>query len=119
MHFNDQLPPSQAAGVYSFPCCCGRTYIGETGRTVGKRLREHIRDFKFKNVHHSAVALHAWEIGHDFLLDKNKALATKDMWCPRRIKEALELAKRPRNINGDAGFDGITPCHDVKMQDVL
>lgn len=100
----DQLPPLQTAGVYAVPCSCGRNYIGETGRTVEERLREHIRHFKHGNVQCSAVAQHAWETGHDFRFEDTKVLAKEDRWWPRRIKEAMEIARHSQNINGDAGL---------------
>jgi predicted GIY-YIG superfamily endonuclease len=30
--------------VYSIPCDCGKVYIGETGRSVQTRLKEHNAD---------------------------------------------------------------------------
>jgi predicted GIY-YIG superfamily endonuclease len=32
--------------IYSIPCECGRSYIGETGRPLAVRLREHRHNLK-------------------------------------------------------------------------
>jgi hypothetical protein len=34
-------PQQTAQCIYSIPCECGRSYIGETGRPLAMRLREH------------------------------------------------------------------------------
>lgn len=28
-------------GIYCIPCSCGRAYIGQTGRSIAKQLKEH------------------------------------------------------------------------------
>ena len=37
----DPIDPKHKKGVYVIPCSCGRLYIGETGRSVQVRLKEH------------------------------------------------------------------------------
>jgi predicted GIY-YIG superfamily endonuclease len=39
-------PQQMAQCVYSIPCECGRTYIGETGRPLAVHRREHRHNFK-------------------------------------------------------------------------
>ncbi len=43
-HAKDPLDPKKGKGVYSIPCDCGKVYIGETGRSVYIRLKEHTAD---------------------------------------------------------------------------
>jgi hypothetical protein len=49
--------------VYSIPCECGRSYIGETGRTLAVRLHEHTcrHNFKAGLLEKSKLAQHAYE----------------------------------------------------------
>jgi hypothetical protein len=47
MRTRPQRDPQQTAQcVYSVPCECGRSYMGETGRPLVVRLREHRRNLK-------------------------------------------------------------------------
>ncbi|XP_023310001.1 uncharacterized protein LOC108904855 [Anoplophora glabripennis] len=43
---NDQL---QGPGVYNIPCSCGKVYIGQTGRHINTRLKEHKSHLKNNN----------------------------------------------------------------------
>ena len=48
----DPIPKEDKAGVvYQIPCSnCPQTYIGQTGRTLGQRLKEHKKAVKDKNI---------------------------------------------------------------------
>ncbi|XP_043205006.1 uncharacterized protein LOC122372176 [Amphibalanus amphitrite] len=50
--------------VYKIPCgSCDKSYIGETGRGLDVRLKEHKRDMR-NNAEHSAVVIHAQKTHH-------------------------------------------------------
>jgi hypothetical protein len=46
-------------GVYRIPCECGRVYIGQTGRSVDIRLKEHQRHMRLQHPYKSAAAEHS------------------------------------------------------------
>ena len=50
--------------VYKIPCECGKVYIGETGRAMQDRIKEHNRDIRLARTQTSAVSEHANETGH-------------------------------------------------------
>jgi hypothetical protein len=52
---------STQLGIYSIPCECGRSYIGETGRPVAVRLREHRHNLQQDRLVKSKLAQHAYE----------------------------------------------------------
>ena len=33
-------------GIYQLECSCGDIYVGQSGRTISERLKEHTRDYK-------------------------------------------------------------------------
>ena len=45
---------------------CGREYIGETGRTMGVRIRVHKYNWRQGHFDKSKLALHAFEEGQKF-----------------------------------------------------
>jgi predicted GIY-YIG superfamily endonuclease len=49
---------SQKPGVYRIPCECGLVYIGETGRNLSVRLKEHKTNCEKAEQDKSAVAKH-------------------------------------------------------------
>ncbi|XP_071054382.1 uncharacterized protein [Onthophagus taurus] len=42
----DKLTPLKGAGVYRLSCSCGKVYVGQTGRNVECRIKEHERDVR-------------------------------------------------------------------------
>ena len=42
----DPIDPMLKKGVYSIPCSCDEEYIGETGRSIKTRMKEHYADIK-------------------------------------------------------------------------
>ena len=61
----DALEPGKQEGVvYRIPCECGKVYIGETGRAMQDRIKEHDRDIRLAHTQTSAVSEHANETGH-------------------------------------------------------
>jgi hypothetical protein len=43
-------------GVYRIPCECGEVYIGQTGRSIEARCKEHLRHIRLEQPEESAVA---------------------------------------------------------------
>jgi hypothetical protein len=57
-------PGLKIPGVYGIPCECGKTYIGQTNRTIETRRKEHMRHLRLGQPDKSAVRQHALETGH-------------------------------------------------------
>ena len=65
VRLKDALEPTKQDGVvYKIPCECSKVYIGETGRAMQDRLKEHDRDIRLARTQTSAVSEHANETGH-------------------------------------------------------
>ena len=66
VHTKDPVPANHRKGVvYSIPCAeCPRTYIGQTGRSLDHRLREHRRALKNGDLGSSALAEHVFSSNH-------------------------------------------------------
>ncbi|PNF19831.1 hypothetical protein B7P43_G12503 [Cryptotermes secundus] len=47
-------------GIYRIPCECGKVYIGQTGRSVDTRLKEHQRHLRLEYPTHRH-SCHEWD----------------------------------------------------------
>jgi hypothetical protein len=57
-------PGLKIPDVYDVPCECGKTYIGQTNRTIETRHKEHMQHLRLGQPNKSAVPQHALETGH-------------------------------------------------------
>ncbi|XP_078384814.1 uncharacterized protein LOC144667294 [Oculina patagonica] len=91
--------------VYRIPCECGKVYIGETGRPMQDRIKEHDRDIRLARTQTSAVVEHTNNTGHYPLWNEVKFIDRDSHWYTRRVKEAIHIRLHPNNINRDSGIE--------------
>ena len=101
----DPVPKENRSGViYQIPCSrCSQTYIGQTGRILGQRLKEHQRAVRNRNTSTSALVDHVCSTGHS--VDWNKAQICDS--CPHTSKQYLleswMIQKQPSTLNRELG----------------
>ena len=66
--------------VYKIPCECGKVYIGETGRSMHERIKEHDRDIRLARTQSSTVSEHINATGHYPLWDGVKFIDRNPHW---------------------------------------
>ena len=102
----DTVDPTKQDGVVcKIPCECSRVYIGETGRSMHERIKEHDRDTRLARTQSSAVSEHSNATGHYPLWDEVKFIDRDPHWYTRRVKEAIHIRLYPDNINRDNGIE--------------
>jgi len=110
----DHIPWSRP-GVYEVPCSCGKSYIGETKRSLSIRLNEHIKAIMKNQVTKSAICEHLAyalpEEHHEILFHKAKLLSTEQFYIPRLVRESIEI-KTHKNFNRDQSFR-LSPSWDA------
>ncbi|KAL9978901.1 hypothetical protein ACROYT_G016485 [Oculina patagonica] len=82
-----------------------KVYIGETGRPMQDRIKEHDRDIRLARIQTSAVAEHTNNTGHYPLWNEVKFIDRDSHWYTRRIKEAIHMRLHPNNINRGSGIE--------------
>jgi hypothetical protein len=78
--------------IYSIPCECGRSYIGETSRPLAVRLREHGHKLQEGLLEKSNLAQHAYEVGHGVGWDDARVLEIESNSKYRKYKKSAHMA---------------------------
>ena len=79
--------------MYRIPCECGLVYIGETGRNLSVRLKEHKTNCEKAEQDKSAVAKHTWTYDHRIKWDEATILAIDSHKFSRKMRESIEIEK--------------------------
>lgn len=66
----DNINRQHLKGVYKIDCSCGKSYIGETGRSLQTRLKEHGADIRNERSRTSALAEHSSKTKHHVCLER-------------------------------------------------
>ena len=78
----DPTPITSRKGVvYSIPCAdCNKCYIGQSGRSLSCRMKEHRRAVVSGDMNASAIAEHAWTNHHGVNWEEAKVLDMRDVY---------------------------------------
>ena len=109
VHPKDKIPLSEKTGVvYQVDCSsCGSSYVGQTGRTLQHRVKEHQRALtSYTPYTTSAVAEHSMKTGHNIEWESAKVLEVSDQYFQRTYLEAWNIRLHSQTMNRD---DGILP----------
>jgi hypothetical protein len=101
----NKVKGTQKEVIYKIPCECGRSYIGETGRTFDVRLNEHKRSLKKGDPDISKLCEHHFNTGHRFLWDKAKVIGKEQHFRARKVHEAGEILRGQDRIISTPSFN--------------
>ena len=90
--------------IYEVPCKdCECVYIGETGRTLEKRLSEHKNAVKKQDTK-NGIAVHSWTNQHQVDWEAAKTIEVEENYWRRRVLEALHIHQQQHTSNLDCGL---------------
>ena len=102
----DAVDPAKQDGVvYRIPCECGKVYIGETGRPMQDRIKEHDRDIRLACTETSAISEHAHNTRHKPFWNEVNFIDRDPYYYTCRVKEAIHIRLHPDNINKDSRIE--------------
>lgn len=87
---------SNIPGVYKIPYMCGEYYIGQSGRSIVIRQKEHQWHLRLENTEKSAF--HGWDTGHIVQFPDTEVYRSKS-WGTRVIMKSLKISLRSKTIN--------------------
>ena len=89
--------------VYQIKCSdCPKSYIGQTGRQLSQRIKEHQSTAPSRNP--SAVYEPFWHTSLHWL-DNIKILNWEDREYPRHVREAIQIRRHAPQLNRDQGLE--------------
>jgi hypothetical protein len=94
----------RVAGIYCIPCECSKAYIGQAGRTIEARRKEHMRHVRLQQPEKSTVAEQSIDTAHRIDFNDTSKLCTPTRYMDRLVKDAIEIRLHPNNFNTDEGF---------------
>jgi len=97
---------SKTGVIYQIPCKdCNTVYIGETGRSLATRKKEHMANVRLDKTDSSALAEHANSTGHDIAWENSSLVEQEPRWLHRKWKEACYICCNENSIlsNRDNG----------------
>ena len=105
VHPKDPMPTEKKSGVvYRIPCgSCPQTYIGQTGRPLEQRLKEHKKAVRDENIITSALAEHVQKTGHPIEWTQTEVVHTCNRTVKRCLLESWAIQKEPSPLNREIG----------------
>ena len=86
--------------VYQISCRdCNAVYVGETGRSVRTRKREHANAVKTFNTKKSALSQHVMDFDHKIDWDNVKILKSESYAYRRRVAESFLINQKTYSCN--------------------
>ena len=79
--------------MYRIPFECGLVYIGETGRNLSLRLKEHKTNCEKAELEKSALAKHSWSNDHRIEWNETSILVTESHKFSCKKRESIEMKK--------------------------
>ena len=81
--------------MYKVPCAvCDKVYIGETGRSLQDRIKEHKYAVRTRNTN-NGIAVHVQESDHPVDWNAVKVQTSEQNLWKRKVLEALHIKRQP------------------------
>jgi hypothetical protein len=91
-------------GVYRIPCEYGKVYMGQTGRSIETKCKEHRRHIHLDQPDKSVVEEHSINTGHCINFSNNIILNRTSSCKDRLVKEIIGIRLNNQNFNRDGGL---------------
>ena len=116
INVKEKSEPGELKGaVYKIECECGDSYVGESGRPMAVRMKEHKADMVHGRTKTSATAHHAYQCKKDIDPLNAKILASERNWKKRTVREAIEIREHKSILNRGVAKFSLSPIWDLAL----
>jgi hypothetical protein len=84
--------------IYKIPCECGKSYIGETGRTLETQFKEQKRNVSKGAPIISKLTEHVSNTDHRILWEEAEIIDQDHHWKGRKVQEDAEIYRRGDDV---------------------
>jgi hypothetical protein len=91
-------------GMYQIPCECGKVYMGQTGRSIETRCKEHRRHIRLDQPDKSEVAEHSINTGHCIEFSNTVIFDRTSSYIDHLVKEELHRLQQHRRFGQNIGI---------------
>jgi hypothetical protein len=91
-------------GVYSVPCEYGQVYIGQIGKSLVSKVKEHHRHIRLGHPDKSAVVEHSLKQDRLIKFQNTRIFSTVLGYINQRIREATDLELQLNNMKREDGL---------------
>ncbi|XP_011858947.1 PREDICTED: uncharacterized protein LOC105556465 [Vollenhovia emeryi] len=86
--------------VYKIPCKdCDATYVGQTKKQLGTRVKEHYNDIKRNLASPSVISCHRMDASHEFDWENVAILDEEPSYQKRLISEMIHIKTQANSLN--------------------
>ena len=118
-------PVTNEGIVYKIPCGCGRFYIGQSGKSLDKRISQHKYNIS-RNDQSSAINLHTQTCNYPMAWSDSVPIFYRKNFVERNIIESASIYHtKSKHINSNSGLYKLDPIvlhifrQQYKLNDVL
>ena len=102
--------------VYKINCNnCDVSYVGQTGRQLNTRIKEHKNHINRNNQTKSVITEHRTNFLHDFDWDNIEILDQESIYHKRLISEMLYIKRQKNSINLQTDTEGLHQSYFVAI----
>ncbi|KAL6417635.1 hypothetical protein ACFW04_012605 [Cataglyphis niger] len=97
----DQVPKASSSNIiYKINCDnCDASYVGQTGRQLQTRIKEHRNHIRRNTSSHSVITDHRLQHNHEFKWNDVKILDTEPIYNKRLISKILFIKRQNNSLN--------------------
>ena len=113
----DKLPyVSHSNVVYKINCNnCNASYVGQTGRQLNTRIKEHKNHINRNSTVKSVITEHKINFQHDFDWDNIEILDHEPFYHKRLVSEMLHIKRQKNSINLQTDTEGLHQSYNIAI----